>query len=136
MTPAAPSVRYIAVDPDNRLVARGLERDWEQRLADLEAAKNELARRLEQRPHVLGQEERDRLLALGADLATVWDAPTTAARDRKELLRALIEEVILSVDRDKSVAHLTLRWKGGALIDLHVPLPRSRPATLRTAPSH
>ena len=42
--------RYIAVDPDNRLVARGLERDWEQRLADLEAAKDELARRLEQRP--------------------------------------------------------------------------------------
>ena len=81
--------------------ARGLERDWEQRLADLEAAKDELACRLEQRPHVLGQEERDRLLALGADLATVWDAPTTAPRDRKELLRALIEEVILSVDRDK-----------------------------------
>ncbi|HJZ14442.1 MAG TPA: recombinase family protein, partial [Stellaceae bacterium] len=94
--------RYMAVDPDNRLVARGLERDWEQRLADLEAAKDELARRLEQRPHVLGQEERERLLALGADLATVWDAPTTAPRDRKELLRALIEEVILSVDRDKS----------------------------------
>ena len=42
--------RYIAVDPDNRLVARGLERDWEQRLADLEAAKDELARRLKQRP--------------------------------------------------------------------------------------
>ena len=124
--------RYMAVDPDNRLVARGLERDWEQRLADLEAAKDELARRLEQRPHVLGQEERERLLALGADLATVWDAPTTAPRDRKELLRALIEEVILSVDRDKSVAHLTLRWKGGALIDLDVPLPRSRPATVRT----
>ena len=73
-----------------------------------------------------------RLLALGADLATVWDAPTTAPRDRKELLRALIEEVILSVDRDKSVAHLTLRWKGGALTDLDVPLPRSRPATVRT----
>ena len=47
-------------------------------------------------------------------------------------LRALIEEVILSVDRDKSVAHLTLRWKGGALTDLDVPLPRSRPATVRT----
>ena len=124
--------RYMAGDPDNRLVARGLEREWEQRLADLEAAKDELARRLEQRPRVLGQEERDRLLALGADLATVWDAPTTTPRDRKELLRALIEEMILSVDRDKSAAHLTLRWKGGALTDLDVPLPRSRPATVRT----
>jgi DNA invertase Pin-like site-specific DNA recombinase len=124
--------RYLAVDPDNRLVARGLERDWEQRLADLEAAKDELARRLEQRPRALGQEERDRLLALGADLATVWDAPSTAPRDRKELLRALVEEVILSVDRDEPAAHVTLRWKGGALTDLDVPLPRSRPATVRT----
>jgi DNA invertase Pin-like site-specific DNA recombinase len=124
--------RYLAVDPDNRLVARGLEREWEQRLADLETAKHELARRLEQRPRILGQEERARLLALGADLATVWDAPTTTPRDRKELLRALIEEVILSVDRDAPAAHLTMRWKGGALTDVVVPLPRSRPATVRT----
>jgi DNA invertase Pin-like site-specific DNA recombinase len=124
--------RYRAVDPDNRLVARGLEREWEQRLADLEAANQELARRLEQRPRVLGQEERDRLLALGADLAAVWDAPTTTPRDQKELLRALIEEVILSVDRNELAAHLTVRWKGGALTDVDVPLPRSRPATIRT----
>ena len=124
--------RYRAVDPDNRLVARGLEREWEQRLADLAAANQELARRLEQRPRVLSQEERDRLLGLGADLAAVWDAPTTTPRDQKELLRALIEEVILSVDRDEPAAHLTVRWKGGALTDVDVPLPRSRPATIRT----
>jgi DNA invertase Pin-like site-specific DNA recombinase len=124
--------RYRAVDPDNRLVARGLEREWEQRLTDLETAQAELARRQEQRPCVLSREERTRLLALGADLAIVWDAPTTTSRDRKELLRALIEEVILSVDRDEPAAHLTLRWKGGALTDIDVPLPRSRPATIRT----
>ena len=124
--------RYRAVDPDNRLVARGLEREWEQRLTDLETAQTELARRQEQRPCVLSREERERLLALGADLAIVWDAPTTTSRDRKELLRALIEEVILSVDRDEPAAHLTLRWKGGALTDIDVPLPRSRPATVRT----
>ena len=124
--------RYLAVDPDNRLVARGLEREWEQCLVDLEKANDELARRLQQRPRILGPEERERLLTLGADLAVVWDAPTTTARDRKELLRALIEEVILSVDRSQSAAHLTLRWKGGALTDLDVPLPRSRPATIRT----
>src|SRR5271168_3954199 len=124
--------RYLAVDPDNRLVARGLEREWEQRLAELQAANDELARRLEQRPRLLGQAERERLLVLGADLAAVWDAPTTTARDRKELLRTLIEEVILSVDRDEKVAHLTLRWKGGAVSDLDAPLPRSRPATVRT----
>jgi hypothetical protein len=124
--------RYRAVDPDNRLVARGLEREWEQRLTEVEAAKAELARRQELRPRVLGQQEREHLLALGADLAAVWDAPTTTPRDRKELLRALIDEVILSVDRNAPAAHLTLRWKGGLLTDIDVPLPRSRPATVRT----
>jgi hypothetical protein len=107
--------RYRAVDPNNRLVARGLDREWEERLSELEAAKAELARCERERPRVLSQDERDRLLTLGSNLATVWHAPTTTPRDRKELLRALPEEVILSVDRDKANAHLTLRWKGGAL---------------------
>ena len=124
--------RYRAVDPDNRLVARGLEREWEQRLADLQAASEELDRRFEQRPRVLGQDERRRLLTLGADLGAVWDAPTTTTRDQKELLGTLIEEVILSVDRDEPAAHLTVRWKGGVLTDVDVPLPRSRPPTIRT----
>jgi len=124
--------RYRAVDPDNRLVARGLEREWEQRLVDLQTANEELARRLEQRPRVLDHSERERLVALGTDLAAVWDAPTTTPRDQKELLRTLIEEVILSVDRNEPAAHLTVRWKGGALTDVDVPLPRSRPATIRT----
>src|SRR4051812_41521443 len=124
--------RYRAVDPDNRFVASGLERDWEQRLVDLQMANAELARRLEQRPRVLDHSERERLVALGTDLAAVWDAPTTTPRDQKELLRTLIEEVILSVDRNEPAAHLTVRWKGGALTDVDVPLPRSRPATIRT----
>jgi len=101
-------------------------------LSALEAAKAELARRERERPRVLSQEERDRLLALGPDLATVWHAATTAPRDRKELLRALLEEVIIKVERDKAAAHLTLRWKGGALNEIDLALPRSRPATIRT----
>src|ERR1700726_1314766 len=124
--------RYRAVDPDNRLVARGLEQEWEESLSALEAAKAELARRELERPGVLSQEERDRLLALGPDLATVWHAATTTPRDRKELLRALLEEVIIKVERDKAAAHLTLRWKGGALNEIDLALPRSRPATIRT----
>ena len=124
--------RYRAVDPDNRLVARGLERDWEQRLRALEAAKIELERREKQRPRVISPAERDRLLALGPDLAAVWNAPTTTPRDRKELLRTLIEDVTIKVDRDKAAAHLALRWKGGALNEVDLTLPRSRPATVRT----
>lgn len=124
--------RYRAVDPDNRLVARGLEREWEESLKALEAARAELARREMERPRLLSQAERDSLLALGPDLAAVWHAATTTPRDRKELLRTLIEEVIVTVERDKSTAHLTLRWKGGVFSEIDLALPRSRPATIRT----
>jgi DNA invertase Pin-like site-specific DNA recombinase len=124
--------RYRAVDPDNRLVARGLEREWEERLRALEVARTELERRERQQPRVISQAERDRLLALGPDLAVVWQAITTEPHDRKELLRTLVEEVIVKVERDKAAAHLTLRWKGGALDEIDLTLPRSRPATIRT----
>jgi DNA invertase Pin-like site-specific DNA recombinase len=124
--------RYRAVDPDNRLVARGLEHDWEERLRALDAAKAELEQRERQRPRIISQAERDRLLALGPDLAAVWEAVTTTPRDRKELLRTLLEDVTIKVDRDRAAAHLTLRWKGGALNEIDLALPRSRPATIRT----
>jgi DNA invertase Pin-like site-specific DNA recombinase len=125
--------RYRAVDPDNRLVARGLEREWEQSLRTLDAAKADLERREQQHPRLLSPQERDHLLAIAPDLAKVWHASTTTPRDRKELLQALIEEVIVRVERDKSAAHLTIRWKGGALDEICLALPRSRPATIRTS---
>jgi DNA invertase Pin-like site-specific DNA recombinase len=124
--------RYRALDPDNRLVARGLEREWEECLRALDAAQAELERREREQPRVISQAERNRLLALGPDLAAVWNAATTTPRDRKELLRTLIEEVTIAVDRDKAAACLTLRWKGGALNEINLALPRSRPATVRT----
>jgi len=124
--------RYRAVDPDNRLVARGLEKAWEESLSALQAAKAELCRREQERPRVLSGEERCRIAMIGADLADVWNALTTTPRDRKELLGTLIEEVILKVERDKSAAHLTLRWKGGVLTDIDVALPVKRQATVRT----
>jgi predicted DNA-binding transcriptional regulator AlpA len=124
--------RYRAVDPDNRLVARGLERAWEESLSTLETAKVELARRETERPRILSSEERNRIGTLGPALATVWSAATTTARDRKELIGTLIEEVIVKVERDKSAAHLILRWKGGALTEIDLALPRKRPATVRT----
>lgn len=124
--------RYRAVEPENRLVARGLETEWEQRLRELGQAQAELARRQQQRPTALTAGERNALLALGQDLKRVWLAPTTTPRDQKELLRALLEEVIIAVFRDEYRAHLTLRWRGGRLTELDVSLPRSRPATVRT----
>jgi DNA invertase Pin-like site-specific DNA recombinase len=124
--------QYRAVEPENRLVARGLETEWEKRLRDLAAAEAELVRREQRRPCALNQEEKNRLRSLGSDLHKVWTAPTTTDRDRKELLRTLLEEVIVTVNRAQYHAHLTLRWRGGTLTELDLSLPRSQPRGIRT----
>ena len=124
--------RYLAVDAENRLVARGLETAWEKALTVLAAAEAELARREAQTPKTLTAEQQSRILALGSDLDVVWSAPTTTDRDRKELLGTLLTEVTITVDRPAGHADLVLRWKGGALTDLTVPLTTRTPGRLRT----
>jgi DNA invertase Pin-like site-specific DNA recombinase len=124
--------RYRAVDAENRLVARGLEAAWEQRLRDLEQAQAELERKSQSRPRTLSNEDYRRIRALGADLDRVWAAPTTTDRDKKELLRTLLEEVIIAVQREEFCAHLTLRWRGGMITELDVHLPRLNPARIHT----
>jgi len=124
--------RYRAVDPDNRLVARGLEAEWEKCLRELHAAQADLAQRQTEKARILSSEERTQILALGKDVERAWSAPSTTDRDRKELLRTLVEEVLIDVKRNDENAHLTLRWRGGLLTELDVHLPRSRPAPLRT----
>jgi DNA invertase Pin-like site-specific DNA recombinase len=121
--------RYRAVDPDNRLVARGLETEWNTALQQLADAEAELARRESARPKTLTPAERAAILALGDDLAQVWDAPATTDKDRKQLLRTLLEEVNITVRRDDPDPHaaLILRWKGGAISELTVPLRRPQP---------
>lgn len=124
--------RYRAVEPENRLVARGLETEWENRLRDLHVAEAELHRRQQQQPAPVGPEQPQRILALGADLQQVWTAPTTSDRDRKELLRTLLEEVIIAVHRAEQRGQLTLRWRGGTLTTIDLSLPRYQPVGVRT----
>ena len=124
--------RYRAVEPEHRLVARGLEREWEQCLNALEEAQSELERRERDRPRRLDDAEQGALLALAQDLHRVWDAPTTTARDKKELLRTVIEEVIVLAPRGEYAIHLTVRWRAGLLTQIELERPRKRRATIRT----
>jgi DNA invertase Pin-like site-specific DNA recombinase len=124
--------RYRAVEPGNRLVARGLETEFESRLRDLACAEAELRRKEQQLPGMIGPDQLRRIQVLGSDLHRVWYATTTTDRDRKQLLRTLLEEVVLNLKRDEGHAHLTLRWRGGAVTTLDVPVPRFRPQGPRT----
>lgn len=109
--------QYMAVEPENRTIARELERRWNARLEELDALRvKAAAARDEQRP--LTSEELARAHALGADLEAVWHAPTTTIRDRKRLLRALIDEVQLRTDDDRHRVRIV--WKGGAVTDRDV----------------
>src|SRR4029453_11085830 len=73
------------------------------------------------------------ILALGDDLDRLWSAPTTTDKDRKQLLRTLLEDVTISLHRDHTEgrADLVLRWKGGAITELSVPIKR-KPPKIRT----
>lgn len=124
--------RYRSVEPENRLVARTLETQWEQRLAELSAARAELDRRERQLKVCLTDEQRRQLHLLGGDLRRVWEAPTTTVRDRKELLRSLLEEVNLNIEKANNNAHLLLRWRGGLISELDVALSPRQRSPLRT----
>jgi DNA invertase Pin-like site-specific DNA recombinase len=123
--------RYRNVEPENRLVARGLEADWEDRLRDLCQAEAELRRREQQQPRTLTLDQQHRVRTLGCDLRQVWTAPTTTDRDRKELLRTLLEEVVIAVERAERRAHLTLRWRGGVLTTVDVSMPHCSPPRIQ-----
>jgi DNA invertase Pin-like site-specific DNA recombinase len=124
--------RYRSVEPENRLVARTLETEWDSRLSELAATEAELARRQNQHPGPITDEQRTRIRALGADLRCVWEAPTTTDRDRKELLQTLLDEVIIAVEPAESKAHLILRWRGGAISELNLGLRSRKIPPIRT----
>jgi excisionase family DNA binding protein len=119
--------RYRAVDPENRLVARGLEAEWEAALQAVRDAEAELDRREQAGPVQLSPGERARILALGADLPALWAAPSTTDRDRKELLHAVLDDVVVTVDDQARTARLVLHWKGGLLSETTADLPRPKP---------
>ena len=109
--------QYDAVDPENRVVARELERRWNARLQDVDALRTQARDSRAQRP-VLSDEELKMARTLSTDLRAVWDASTTTQRDRKRLLRALIEEVQIRTDLKKHLVRIV--WKGGATTDCEV----------------
>lgn len=110
--------QYMAVEPENRIVARELERRWEQRLEELEAVRTKAAGALEHR-RPLSEAELERAAQLGQHVEEVWAASTTSVRDRKRLLRCLIEEVQLRSEEKRY--QILIVWKGGATTAREVP---------------
>jgi DNA invertase Pin-like site-specific DNA recombinase len=111
--------RYKAVDPDNRVVARTLESEWEARLQGLA----EIRRRIEnakcEHRVQLSNEDRSRIRSLARDLPAVWRAATTTPADRKAMLRLVIEAVAIGpIDVPQRLTQIRVQWKTGAVDEL------------------
>ena len=117
--------QFDAVEPENRLVARTLERAWEQRLAGVRQAEADLAAQQAHRPTTLTATELAWLERAGADVRRVFQAPTTTPRERKQLLRALIGEVVVSVQAEDRTAQLRIVWQGGQATELTMTLTKA-----------
>ena len=113
--------RFLAVEPENRLVARNLEKDWNEKLAAVEQLEREQASLPAGAAQRLSPEERQRILGLAEDLPALWHSPTTTPAEHKQLLRLLLKDVTLT--KEASTIRVALRWQTGACQTLEVPRP-------------
>jgi len=124
--------QYDACEPENRLVARTLEGRLEQTLGELERERRKLAELESRRPEPLTSAERQALAQIAKDLPRLWAAETTTDRDRKELLRTLISEIVVTVTDTPRRAEVEICWEGGARTQLTVPLVHRGVESTRT----
>ena len=114
--------RFLRVDPDNRLVADALEADWNQKLRAVAAAQEVYEKAAAADVNVVTDAERAELLALATDFPRLWHDPRTQMKDKKRMLRLLIEDVTLTKG---DALHADIRFTGGATRSLELPLPKS-----------
>jgi len=105
--------QYQLTEPENRLVARQLEKDWEASLAERQRLGEEYDRFTAARPRTLTAAEREQIRALAADVPAIWHAPTTTDADRKQLIRHLVEQVRITVLGTSEKVDVEVTWAGG-----------------------
>lgn len=107
------SRQYGAVDPENRLVARELERRWEEALQEQTRLQQEYEQFCTQRPARLSAAERAQIRQLAQDIPDLWNAETTTAVERQRLVRLLIEQIKVDVQGQTEQVKLVITWSGG-----------------------
>jgi len=108
--------RYEQVDPANRLVASELERRWNESLEAVSSVRQQAAEQAGKLPRDLSDEDTERVRRMAENIDPIWAEPTTTERDRKRLLRAAIERVVIT-GADASV-RVQVEWKGGEITEL------------------
>ena len=113
--------RYAACDPDNRLIAAQLEKAWETALQRVERCRE----RLDRMQIPKADDVCPDFTGLADDLLAAWKAPRTTMRTRQRLVRALITEIVVDIDKAAGEIVLVIHWKGGQHSELRVRKPRT-----------
>ncbi len=121
--------RYMHVDPANRLVASSLEAEWNDKLRALQEAQEEYDRQRQADHAAVGEAQRARIAALASDFSRLWQDPKTPDRERKRMVRLILEDVTL-IKRDQITMHV--RFKGGATSSFTMPPPLRAPELRKT----
>jgi len=111
--------QYDLVDPENRLVAGTLETRLNEKLAELHAAKERLAKAEEEDRH-LTEEQRQRLRDLAGDFSDVWNHPQADPKLRKSLLRTVVREILVELQAEQKRLEVTIHWHGGVHTQIYV----------------
>src|SRR5258707_3511105 len=123
--------RYEAVDPANRLIAGTLEQRWNDAMQRLLELEGQLANFEHQTLRSVTAEQKRQILQLGRDFPRLWGAPTTAASDRKRMLRLLIRDITVVKGPEPKRLRIQIRWQGGAIETLETRTPPNRAEELR-----
>jgi hypothetical protein len=104
---------YRLVEPENRLVARQLERDWEEKLAAHERVASDYQHALEAQPRTISAAETALIRQLATNIPALWQAETTTAANRKEIIRQVVQRVVVAVQGESERVEVTIEWVGG-----------------------
>jgi DNA invertase Pin-like site-specific DNA recombinase len=105
--------QYQAVEPENRLVARELERQWEQKLLEQRRLEEQYDRFRQDQPVALTDADRGLIRSLSADIPKLWHAPQTSSADRQVIVRHLLQQVVVTAPPDSQHLDVTIHWAGG-----------------------
>jgi DNA invertase Pin-like site-specific DNA recombinase len=115
--------QYNSAEPENRLVARTLEKKWEEALSAEEKLKQEYTQFISQQTAVLSSDERDAIRQLASDIPALWESPTTTIQERQEIIRLLIERIIVTVVDNTEKVCIEIHWWGGHKTEAQITRP-------------
>lgn len=118
--------QYQEVEPENRLVARTLEARWEEALKKQRQVQEEYHRFLAKLPTTLRAADRERIEALSRNVPSLWHAAGTTALDRKQIVRCLVERVVVATDQATEFTDVAIVWKGSLATQHQIARPVGR----------